>query len=185
MPLFKNTLPEEKKPKRRGIWARIVNFTASDTDYVPDVREQSVKVAVKPVNIGKRIKAFIGVVLAFYILLCAFILLNPQYALFFNNVLGIEYLTVRKILEYTIYIFYSLFALFLGLGLIFFWYRAITIRTHRKGKRYTIIGLAVMFALMFFGNIALFAWTYNWFLNNFDNLDSNVIVYDNTYLKYL
>jgi hypothetical protein len=185
MPLFKNTLPEAPKPKRRGILASIINFTASDTDYMPDAHEQSVKIAVKPVNIGKRIKALIGVILAFYILLCVFILLNPQYALFFNNVFGIQFLTVRKVLEYTIYAVYSAFAIFLGLGLIFFWYRSMTIRTNKKGKRYTIIFLAVLFGLMFFGNIALFAWTYNWFLNNFDNLDSNVIVYDNTYLKYL
>jgi hypothetical protein len=185
MPLFKNTLPEAPKPKRQGIFASIINFTASDTDYVPDVHEQSIKVAVKPVNVAKRIKALIGVVLAFYILLCGFILLNPQYALFFNNVFGIQFLTVRKVLEYTIYIVYSAFAIFLGLGLIFFWYRSMTIRTNKKGKRFSIIFLTVFFGLMFFGNIALFAWTYNWFLNNFDNLDSNVIVYDNTYLKYL
>ena len=67
----------------------------------------------------------------------------------------------------------------------FFWYRAITIRTNKKSKRFTIIGLAIFFGLTFFGNIALFAFTYNWFLANFENPNSNVVVYDNTYLKYL
>lgn len=108
MPLFKNTLPEEPKPKRKSILARIVNFTASDTDYVPDVREQSVKVAVKPVNIGKRIRAIVIVTAVFYLLLCTYVILNSQYAQFFADILKIEYLVVIKVLEYTIYGFFSL-----------------------------------------------------------------------------
>lgn len=188
MPTFKNKtpIPTNTPPvKKVGFLGRILNFAANDENYVPDIREKTVKVAVKPASVWKRIKALIIVLLTFYLLLCVYILLNPGFALFFNNIFGIEYLTLRRILEYTIYGVYSLFALFLGTGLIFFWYRAMTIKTHKRGKHLSITLLAGLFGILFFGNIALFAWTYNWFLNNFDNLDSNIVVYDNTYLKYL
>lgn len=188
MPLFKNKtpLPTTTPPvKKVGFLGRILNFAANDENYVPDIREKTVKVAVKPASIGKRIKALVIVLVTFYLLLCVYILLNPQFAQFFMNVFGIDFLVLKSILEYTIYTIYSIFAIFLATGLIFFWYRSMTIKTHKRGKRLSISLLAVFFGLLFFGNIALFAWTYTWFLKNFINDDTNVVLYDNTYLKYL
>lgn len=125
------------------------------------------------------------VLFVFYILLCAFILANPQFALFFNNVFGIEYITIRFVLEYTIYVFYSIFAIILGLIFLFFWYRSIVIKTHKKYKRASLWWLTVLFWGLFFGNIALFALTYNWFLGiDFTNLSERVLLYDNNLLWY-
>lgn len=119
-------------------------------------------------------------------MLCAFVLLNPQYALFFNNVLGVQYLTIRTILEYTIYTVYSIFGIALGSAFLFFGYRAISIRTKNRSKKRNIQILTVVFCLLFFSNIALFAWTYDWFRKiDFGNLDGRVIVYDNKMLKYI
>lgn len=106
MPLFKNKtpLPNNTPPvKKVGLIGKILNFAANDENYVPDIREKTVKVAVKPASLWKRIKALIIVLVTFYLLLCVYILLNPGFALFFNNIFGIEYLTLRRILEYTIY----------------------------------------------------------------------------------
>jgi hypothetical protein len=187
MPIFKNNNPPETTtPKKKvGVLGHILNFAANDENYVPDLREKTVKVKVAPASIGKRIRAIIIVLGTFYLLLCGYILLNPQFAQFFINVFKIDFLVLRTILEYTIYTIYSIFALFLGTSLIFFWYRAMTIKTHKKGKHWSISLLALLFGLLFFGNIALFAWTYTWFLKNFINDDSNIVLYDNTYLKYL
>ena len=188
MPTFKNKtpLPTNIPPvKKVGFFGRILNFAANDENYVPDIREKTVKVAVKPASLWKRIKALIIVLVTFYLLLCVYILLNPQFAQFFIRVFKIDILVLRTILEYTIYTVYSIFAIVLAIGLIFFWYRAMTIKTHKRGKHLSITLLAGLFGILFFGNIALFAWTYNWFLQNFLNDDSNIVVYDNTYLKYL
>ncbi len=188
MPTFKNKtpLPTNTPPvKKVGFFGRILNFAANDENYVPDIREKTVKVAVKPVSLWKRIKALLIVLVTFYLLLCVYILLNPQFAQFFIRVFKIDILVLRTILEYTIYTVYSIFAIVLAIGLIFFWYRAMTIKTHKRGKHLSITLLAGLFGILFFGNIALFAWTYNWFLQNFLNDDSNIVVYDNTYLKYL
>ncbi|MCB9807118.1 hypothetical protein H6768_04500 [Candidatus Peribacteria bacterium] len=119
-------------------------------------------------------------------MLCAFVLLNPQYALFFNNVLGVQYLTIRTILEYTIYVVYSIFGIGLGSLLLFFGYRALTIRTKSRAKHTNIWLITIFFCILFFSNIALFAWTYDYFRKiDFGNLDGRVITYDNTILKYL
>ncbi len=101
--------------------------------------------------------------MVFYVMLCAFVLLNPQYALFFNNVLGVQYLTIRTILEYTIYTVYSIFGLILGGGFLFFGFRAMTIRTKSRAKHTNVWIITTLFCLLFFSNIALFAWTYDWF----------------------
>ena len=85
------------------------------------------------------------IVISFYILLCAFVLLNPQYALFFNNVLGVQYLTIRTVLEYTIYVVYSIFGIFLGGGFIFFGFRALAIRTKNPKKRRHIWFITILF----------------------------------------
>ena len=112
--------------------------------------------------------------------------MNPQYALFFNNILGVQYLTVRIILEYSIYIFYSVFGIILWFGCLFFGYRALAIKTKSTGKHASIWIITIFFGLLFFWNVALFALTYNWFLKiDFDNLDGQIRIYDNSILKYL
>lgn len=123
----------EKKPKKEGLWHRIVNFTANDQDYVAPIKITKTPEPKKH-NIGKQIKAALIIITTFYLLLCAFVLLNSDFALFFNNVLGIQYLTIRLVLEYTIYVFFSIFGLFLAIGFLFFGYRAMTIRTKSKTK---------------------------------------------------
>jgi hypothetical protein len=121
----------------------------------------------------------------FYILLCVFILLNPQFSLFFNNVFGIEYVTIRFILEYTIYVFYSIFGILLGAIFLFFGYRSLTIKTRKKLKQSFLWFLTVLFGGLFFGNVALFALTYIWFLSiDFTNIQERVLIYDNTLIGY-
>lgn len=119
-------------------------------------------------------------------MLCAFVLLNPQYALFFNNVLGVQYLTIKTVLEYTIYTVYSIFGIILGGAFLFFGYRAMSIKTKNHSKKTNIWMLAGLFCILFFSNIALFAWTYDWFRKiDFGNLEGRVIIYDNKMLKYI
>lgn len=168
------------------MWSKIVNYTANDQDYVAPLKISKVPEKKKPRHILTSIRAAIIVLVTFYVMLCAFVLLNPQYALFFNNVLGVQYLTIRTILEYTIYIVYSIFGIGLGSILLFFGYRALTIRTKSRAKRTNIWLLTLFFGILFFSNIALFAWTYDYFRKiDFGNLDGRVITYDNTILKYL
>ncbi len=112
----KPTNPEPETPKKTsksGFLAKIVNYTANDQDYVAPLKITKTPEKKKPRNIWGSIKAALTIVVTFYIMLCAFVLLNPQYALFFNNVLGVQYLTIRTILEYTIYIVYSIFGIIL------------------------------------------------------------------------
>lgn len=179
----KNTSPL----KKISFFHKIIAFTKSDTDYQPEPKT--------PVHIPtwnpktrswrKNISAALLVLGTFYLLLCAFILLNPQFALFFNNIFSIEYVTIQRVLEYTIYIFYSIFGILLGVAFLFFWYRAIIIKTHKKYKRLLLWILTFVFGGLFFGNVALFAFTYNWFLSiDFTNLEERVIIYDNTLLGY-
>lgn len=164
----------------------MVKYTENDSDYREPLKISKVIVKKKPKNIWESIKSIVTIVISFYILLCAFVLLNPQYALFFNNVLGVQYLTIRTVLEYTIYVVYSIFGVFLGGGFIFFGFRALAIRTKNRKKRRHIWFITVLFWLLFFSNIYLFAVTYDWFRKiDFGNLDSRVIIYDNTILKYL
>ena len=126
------------------------------------------------------------IVIIGYLLLCAFVLLNPENALFFNNILGVQYLTVRTVLEYTIYVFYSAFGIILGFCFLFFGFKAFSIRTKSRAKKINIWLLTVFFCLVFFANVALFAVTYDWFRRiDFNNLDGRVLVYNNSLLKYL
>ncbi len=184
----KPTPPPEptKKVTKSGLLGKIVNYTANDQDYVAPLKITKTPEKKKPKNIWGSIKAALTIIVTFYVMLCAFVLLNPQYALFFNNVLGVQYLTIRTILEYTIYVVYSIFGIILGAGFLFFGYRALSIRTKSRAKRTNIWLITTFFCLIFFANIALFAWTYDWFRKiDFGNLDGRVIVYDNTILKYL
>ncbi len=184
----KPTPPPEptKKVTKSGLLGKIVNYTANDQDYVAPLKITKTPEKKKPKNIWGSIKAALTILVTFYVMLCAFVLLNPQYALFFNNVLGVQYLTIRTILEYTIYVVYSIFGIILGSGFLFFGYRALSIRTKSRAKRTNIWLITTFFCLVFFANIALFAWTYDWFRKiDFGNLDGRVIVYDNTILKYL
>lgn len=163
-----------------------MNYTANDQDYVAPLKITKTVQQKKPKNIWGRVKAALTIFATFYIMLCAYVLLNPDRALFFNNVLGVQYLTIRTILEYTIYTVYSIFGIILGAGFLFFGYRALAIRTKSVAKRTNIWLFTLLFCLLFFSNIALFAWTYDWFRKiDFGNLDGRVIVYDNTILKYL
>ena len=182
-------LPSEKNPQssKTSFWNKIVKYTGNDVDFVSEVSTVSrIQTPEKPKNIKKTILTGGFVLVTFYLLLCSYILLNPENALFFNNIFGIQYLTVQLILKYTIFVFYSAFGLFLMVFFLFFWFRAMTIRTKKKSKKITISILAVLFWLLFFGNIALFAWTYNEFRKiDFGNLDSRVIIYNNSLLKFV
>lgn len=175
----------QKKVAKTPILSRLFAYTKSDQDYVPDKTPKKV-VPFKTKYSWPRIKAALIIAGSFYILLCAFVLLNPQYALFFNNVLGVQYLTIRLTLEYTIYVVYSILGIFLGGGFLFFGYRAIAIRTKSRAKHVNIWLLTVFFCALFFSNIYLFATTYDWFRKiDFANLDGQVLIYDNQILKYL
>lgn len=180
------TTTPNKIVKKTSWWSKILNYTANDQDYVAPLKITKTTQAKKPKNIWGHIKAAMTIFIVFYVMLCAFVLLNPQYALFFNNVLGVQYLTIRTILEYTIYAVYSIFGLILGGGFLFFGFRAMTIRTKSRAKRTNVWIITTLFCILFFSNIALFAWTYDWFRKiDFGNLDGRVIIYDNTILKYL
>jgi PKD repeat protein len=181
------TTPETpEKAKKPGIFARIMSYTANDQDFVEPLKITKVVEKKKPRNIWANVRAALIILVAFYVMLCAFVLLNPQYALFFNNVLGVQYLTIRTTLEYTIYTVYSIFGIILGAGLLFFGYRAMSIKTKKSSKKTNLWIIAAFFCILFFSNIALFAWTYDWFRKiDFGNLDGRVIVYDNKMLKYI
>lgn len=181
------TTPENKKEKniKTSLWSKIASYTANDQDYIPTLKITKAPVEKKH-NFWRNFKAALTIIIIGYILLCAYVLLNPENALFFNNILGVQYLTVRTILEYTIYVVYSAFGIFLGAGFLFFGYRAFSIRTKSRAKKINIWVLTVFFTLVFFANIALFAVTYDWFRRiDFNNLDGRVLIYNNSLLKYL
>lgn len=173
-------------PSKYSLFQRIVGFTKSDENYQIENKEiKKITREKQPWSSWKNIKAAFLVLTVFYLLLCAFILLNPSFSLFFNNVFKIEYVTVQFILEYTIYIFYSLFGIFLGATFLFFWYRSIVIRTRKKYKKIILWCVTFIFGGLFFTNIALFAWTYTYFLSlDFTNMDERVVLYDNELLGY-
>lgn len=178
------------KNKKITFFQKIIHFASNDDNYI-----ETSSIEIHPtVQISQKksssyhtsnIKAFILVILFFYILLCAFILVNPQFSLFFNNIFGIQYITIKFILQYTIYIFYSIFGIGIGIAFLFFWYRTLTIKTRKKYKQ-TILGiLTVISGGLFFGNIAFFAVTYSWFQNiDFSNIQERVLLYDNNLLGY-
>lgn len=120
--LFNRSTPSAtpKKVTKSSFWSKIANYTANDQDYVAPLKITKTAQQKKPKNIWGRIKAALTIFATFYIMLCAFVLLNPQYALFFNNILGVQYLTIRTILEYTIYTVYSIFGIILGGSFLFF-----------------------------------------------------------------
>ncbi len=179
-----NKLPVEK-PVKHSLWSKIVSYTANDQDYTPTLKIAKTA-APKKRNLWRQIKAALTIILIGYLLLCTYVLLNPENALFFNNILGVQYLTVRTVLQYTIYVVYSVFGLFLWFWFLFFGYRAFAIRTKSRGKKAGIWAVTVMFCLVFFGNIALFAVTYDWFRRiDFNNLDGRVLIYNNALLKYM
>lgn len=157
------TPPPQQKIVKPGLFSRLVNYTASDQDYVAPLKITKSSQPKKPKNIKARIKAALIITITFYLLLCAFVLMNPQYALFFNNVLGVQYLTIRAILEYTIYVVYSVLGIALGIGFLFFGFRALVIKTKNNAKRVNIWLLTIFFCLLFFSNVYLFARTYDWF----------------------
>ncbi len=125
--------------KKSSLLKKIIQFTQSDENYQPEIIREEVVVthtdSKKTVSAWINLRAGIIVLAAFYILLCVFILMNPQYALFFNNAFGIEYVTVQFILQYTIYVFYSIFGIGIGMLFLFFWFRSVVIKTHKKQKR--------------------------------------------------
>lgn len=175
-----------EKAKKPGILARIMSYTANDQDFVEPLKITKVVQKKKPRNVWANVRAALIILVAFYVMLCAFVLLNPQYALFFNNVLGVQYLTIRTTLEYTIYTVYSIFGIILGAGLLFFGYRAMAIKTKKSSKKTNLWIISAFFCILFFSNIALFAWTYDWFRKiDFGNLEGRVIIYDNKMLKYI
>jgi PKD repeat protein len=178
--------PSPQKVKKPGFWAKMISYTANDQDFVEPLKITKVVPKKKPRNVWANIRAALIIIATFYVMLCAFVLLNPQYALFFNNILGVQYLTIRTILEYTIYTVYSIFGIALGSAFLFFGYRAMAIRTKNRSKKNNIWFITTFFCILFFSNIALFAWTYDWFRKiDFGNLDGRVIIYDNKMLKYI
>lgn len=163
-----------------------MSYTANDPDFIEPLKITKVVQKKKPRNVWTNIRAALIILTTFYVMLCAFVLLNPQYALFFNNVLGVQYLTIRTILEYTIYTVYSIFGIILGAALLFFGYRAMSIKTKKSSKKTHLWIISAFFCILFFSNIALFAWTYDWFRKiDFGNLEGRVIIYDNKMLKYI
>lgn len=187
--LFKNNSSSTETPKKvvkKGFWTKLLNYTANDRDFIEPIKISKEPVKKKPRNIWSNIKSALIIFVAFYVMLCAFVLLNPQYALFFNNILGVQYLTIKTVLEYTIYTVYSIFGIILGGTFLFFGYRAMSIKTKNSSKKTNIWLLAGLFCILFFSNIALFAWTYDWFRKiDFGNLEGRVIIYDNKMLKYI
>jgi len=110
------TNPENKKPEKvnkPSFWSKIASYTANDQDYTPTLKITKIQ-APKKNHFWRNFKAAFAIVIIGYLLLCSYVLLNPENALFFNNILGVQYLTVRTTLEYTIYVFYSVFGLVLG-----------------------------------------------------------------------
>lgn len=109
------TTPEIKKEKsvKSSLWSKIVSYTANDQDYTPTLKITKAPVEKKH-NFWRNFKAALTITFVGYLLLCGYVLLNPDRALFFNNILGVQYLTVRTILEYTIYVVYSTFGIVLG-----------------------------------------------------------------------
>lgn len=181
------------KTSKISFLRKIIQFARNDDNYdvtiqKPLANTETVSSTAPQKSFSARlrdIKAAVIVAIIFYILLCAFILINPQFSLFFNNIFGIEYVTIRFILEYTIYVFYSVFGILLGVVFLFFGYRGLAIKTKKKYKQTVLWLLTVVFGGFFFGNVALFAWTYNWFLAiDFSNIQERVLIYDNVLLGY-
>lgn len=170
-------------PKEWFFW-KFLHYASDDQDFIAPIKIKKLGGVKKKKNLLQNIKSFLIIFASFYILLCAFVLLNPRYALFFNNVLGVQYLTILTVLEYTIYVFYASFGIVLGLWFLFFWFRWLVVKTKNKRKKQNIWIIAILFLLLFFGNIYLFAKTFEWFRDNFAP-DVGVIIYDNTHLKYL
>ncbi len=178
--------PKPEKETKKSIWSSIAAYTANDQDYTPALKISKSPSAPKKRHFLRNIRAALTILIIGYLLLCAYVLLNPENALFFNNILGVQYLTVRTVLEYTIYVFYSAFGIIIGFGFLFFGFKAFSIRTKSRAKRINIWIITVFFCLIFFANIALFAVTYEWFRRiDFNNLDGRVLVYNNSLLKYL
>lgn len=178
--------PKPEKDTKKSLWSSIAAYTANDQDYTPALKITKAPSAPKKRHIFRNIRAALTIIIIGYLLLCAYVLLNPENALFFNNILGVQYLTVRTVLEYTIYVFYSAFGIIIGFGFLFFGYKAFSIRTKSRVKRVNIWIITVFFCLIFFANIALFAVTYEWFRRiDFNNLDGRVLIYNNSLLKYL
>jgi hypothetical protein len=75
-----------EKPLKKSFWSKIASYTASDQDYIPTLKISKTPVPKKH-NLWKQIKAALTIIIIGYLLLCAFVLLNPQNALFFNNIL--------------------------------------------------------------------------------------------------
>jgi hypothetical protein len=135
-------IKQDASNKKTSLFKKIIGFTKSDENYQPEIHPESkIPQRVEKEKIPsfwRNVKALWIVLGTFYVLLCAFILLNPQFALFFNNVFGIEYVTVQFILQYTIYVFYSIFGIAIGIFFLFFWYRTIVIKTRKKYKRFLL-----------------------------------------------
>lgn len=176
-----------EKPKF-SLFSWIFEYTSSDPDYIP-VRKQKKNKRQIPLTLKQRIKRiliFVGVIVTFYLLLCAYILMNPSDAQFFNNIFDLEYVVIEFALEYTIYIFFGVIGSALLFFFIFFFYRGLAIKTKETARKWIVRGIAVLFGFLFFGNLATFAAVYNHFQAiNFENLQGRIIVYDNTLFKYL
>ncbi len=154
-----NTTPDTSPRTQKSSFLRkIIQFARNDDNYesalpkpLTNTETVSTPSSKKTLSSHLRdIKAAIIVGAVFYVLLCAFILINPQFSLFFNNIFGIEYVTIRFILEYTIYVFYSIFGILLGVTFLFFGYRSLAIKTKKKYKQTVLWLLTVVFGGLFF-----------------------------------
>lgn len=163
-------------------------YTASDPDFIPLSKQKRKKKSV-PLTIKqktKRVLMFFLVLIVFYLMLCAYILLNPGDAVFFNNIFELEYVIIEFVLEYTIYVFFGIIGFALLFFFLFFFYRGLSIQTREQKRKWIVRGIAVIFFILFFGNLATFANVYNHFQSiNFENLEGRIIVYDNSIFKYL
>ncbi len=142
--------PLSSTTSKISFFQKVIRFARNDDNYeeenILEKKDETSVAQKKPLSLHTRdIKAIVMVLMVFYILLCAFILINPQFSLFFNNVFGIEYVTIRFILEYTIYVVYSIFGIFLGVAFLFFGYRSLAIKTKKKFKQTLLWILTVLF----------------------------------------
>ena len=82
------TTPENKNEKsiKTSFWSKIASYADNDQDYTPTLKITKAPVEKKH-NFWRNFKSAFTIVIIGYILLCAYVLLNPENALFFNNIL--------------------------------------------------------------------------------------------------
>lgn len=144
--------PRLAEKTKFSLFSWFFEFSASDPDFIP-VRKQKKQKRQIPLTLKqrfKRILTFFAVIIIFYLLLCAYILMTPGDAQFFNNIFKLEYVVIEFILEYTIYVFFGVIGIVLLTVFIFLFYRGLAIKTKESRRKWLVRGLAVFFGFLFF-----------------------------------